>query len=195
MMSGYRPQYNIAPDSEHPVVTNEAPDQLRGLTWGFRARGSGSLINARSETVGDRPAFADSWTSRPCLIPSSGFYEWQERGDGPKQPYRIYRPDDPAFSLAGIWEPGDPPRFTILTTEPAEDLARIHDRMPVILPRDREEEWLTGGQETRAHMCRPYPHDDLAITPISRRVNVPSNDDHAIIEPVDDPQTGLDSFA
>lgn len=197
-MDTYRPRYNLPPGSQHPVVTHDAAETLRPLTWGFRAHWTSTgndLINARSETVAEREAFADAWANRPCVIPSSGFYEWQDRRDGPNQPYRIYRPNDPAFALAGIWQPQEETdRFTILTTDANEDLAGIHDRMPVVLRREDEHTWVHGTPDERNQLCRPYPDEDLAVTPISRRVNNPAYDDRSIISPIEDPQTGLEEF-
>lgn len=197
VMEGYTPRYNIAPASEHPVITNAAPEEIDAVTWGFPApwdESSDGLINARSETAAERPAFREAWAERPCLVPSSGFYEWQERRDGPNRPYRIHRPGDPAFALAGLWTENGAPRMTILTTEPNDTLAPIHDRMPVVLEREDERRWLAGDPDERRALCRPYAGDDLVAYPIDRRVNDPSNDDPSIIEPTTDPQTGLDRF-
>lgn len=199
----YRPRYNIAPGDRQPVVTGETPDRIVGHEWGLRPHwmdaNQGGFINARSETVAEKPSFADAWVSRPCLVLSSGFYEWQERPRGPKQPYRIYRPDDPAFAFAGIWELApngeQPDTVTILTTEANELVEPIHERMPVILPRDAEDRWLSGDPAQREALCRPYQGEDLDAYTISRAVNQPSNDDPSIIEPTDDPQTGLDAFS
>lgn len=195
VIDDYAPRYNIAPGAEHPTVTNAAPDELRGLTWGFAAPwsdGDDGVINARAETVDERSLFVDAWAEHPCLVPSSGFYEWQERSPGGNQPYRIFREDDPAFALAGLWNGDD--RMTILTTTPNETVAPIHDRMPVVLLPGQEDTWLHGGPNDREELCRPHPYNDLIATPIARAVNDPANDHPGIIEPVDDPQTNLDQF-
>jgi putative SOS response-associated peptidase YedK len=200
---GYTPRYNVAPRDGLEVVTNEAPDEIDRYHWGLvpfwadeREEG---IINARSETAGEKQAFEDAWESRPCLVLSSGFYEWHARNGGPKQPYRIYREDDPAFAMAGLWERWEGPDetvscVTILTTEPNELTAPIHDRMPVVLPKDAESEWLSSGPEARTELCRPYPGDDLAAYEISTRVNNPENDDARVIEPLEHEQSGLDEF-
>ena len=200
---GYVPRYNIAPGQPLEVVTNEAPDEIDELRWGLVppwADGPGDgLINARSETAHEKRPFADAWESRPCLVLSSGFYEWQARSGGPKQPYRVHRRDDPAFAMAGLWEvwEGDDqtvPCVTILTTEPNDLVAPIHDRMPVVLPGGTESAWLAGDPDERAELCRPYPEDDLEAYEISTRVNDPSNDDPSVIEPLGHEQSGLDRF-
>ena len=201
LIPGYRPQYNITPGQPHPVVTSEAPTDIVACRWGLRPKWAGpdhdGFINARAETAHEKPAFKEAWESRPCLVLTSGFYEWRAADRGPKQPFRIYRPGDPAFAMAGLWEPsGDRPgSVTILTTEPNDLVAPIHDRMPVVLRRSDEGEWVTGDAQARRELCRPYPGDDLDAYPISRRVNNPSNDDPTIIERIDDPQTGLGEFA
>lgn len=201
---GYRPRYNIAPGSNLEVVTNEAPAEIDRYHWGlvpFWAEAvDDGYINARSETADEKRPFSDAWEKRPCLVLSSGFYEWKRAGSGPKEPYRIYREDDPALAMAGLWQETtvDDERVrsvTILTTEPCDVVEPIHDRMPVLLPRDEESAWLERGPDERAGLCRPYPGDDLDAYPISRTVNDPSNDDPRVIEPAETEQSGLGDFA
>jgi putative SOS response-associated peptidase YedK len=199
----YRPRYNIAPGEALAVVTNEAPDGIDAFHWGlipfWADEPDEGLINARSETAGEKRSFVDAWESRPCLVLSSGFYEWRETNGGPKRPYRVYREDAPVFAMAGlweVWEDGDRriPSVTILTTDPNELMTPIHDRMPVVLPGDEEDAWLTGSLEERAELCRPYPDSDLDAYEISTRVNDPTNDDSGVIEPLGHEQTGLGEF-
>ena len=201
---GYVPRYNIAPGDGLEVITNEAIDEIDQYHWGlipFWADGpEEGIINARSETANEKRVFQDAWESRPCLVLSSGFYEWQEQASGPKQPYRIYREDTPAFAMAGLWEiwtGGDRevPCVTILTTEPSELMKPIHDRMPVVLPTDAEETWLTADPGERKDLCGPYPEEDLDAYEISKRVNNPGNDDPSVIEPAEHEQSGLDAFS
>lgn len=200
---GYEPRYNIAPGSQVEVITNDEPDTITRYHWGlipfWEDQPQEGIINARSETVGEKRVFASSWNSRPCLVLSSGFYEWQSRGGGGKQPYRIHRENDRAFAFAGIWdvwegEDNNIPCVTVLTTEPNDVMEPIHDRMPVILPRDAESSWLEGDEQTRKELCKPYPNEDLVAYEIDRRVNDPSNDDPRVIEPLDHEQSGLGSF-
>ncbi|AWB28491.1 SOS response-associated peptidase [Halococcoides cellulosivorans] len=200
---GYKPRYNIAPGDDLEVITTEAPDEIDRFHWGlvppWADDPSDGIINARSETVDEKRVFQDAWASRPCLVLSSGFYEWQAANGGPKQPYRIYREDAPAFAMAGIYDEwtGDGETLscvTILTTEPNDLMKPIHDRMPVVLPQGSTERWLSAGPDERLDLCQPYPEDDLDAYPISRRVNDPSNDSPQVIEPEDHEQSGLGDF-
>ncbi|WP_331232270.1 SOS response-associated peptidase [Natronorarus salvus] len=201
---GYTPRYNIAPGDGLEVITNEASEEIDQFHWGlipFWADEPGEgIINARSETAHEKRTFEDAWESRPCLVLSSGFYEWQERTGGPKQPYRIHREDTPAFAMAGLWEvwtngETEIPCVTILTTEPNEMMKSIHDRMPVVLPTDVEETWLAADPYERRELCGPYPDEDLEVYEISTQVNNPGNDDPSVIEPLDYDQSGLDHFS
>jgi putative SOS response-associated peptidase YedK len=200
----YRPRYNIAPGEDLEVITNSARDQIDHLHWGlvpfWADEVDESYINARSETAHEKNAFSDAWAERPCLVLSTGFYEWQQMNGGPKQPYRIYRDaESPAFSIAGLWQEttidDEPVRsVTILTTEPNDLVEPIHDRMPVVLPDDDETTWLEAGPDERQDLCRPYPGSDLEAYPISTRVNSPGNDDLQVIEPASTKQSGLEDF-
>jgi putative SOS response-associated peptidase YedK len=200
---GYTPRYNVAPGDDLHVITNEAPTEIHRARWGLVPPwtddpGAG-IVNARSETVEEKRAFARAWDSRPCLVLSSGFYEWKSSATGSKRPYRIYRENDPAFAMAGLWDVwagDDEPRscVTILTTAPNDLMAPIHDRMPVVLPQAVESDWLAAGPDTRKELCQPYPKDDLAADEISTRVNDPDTDDPQVIEPLDHEQSGLGEF-
>lgn len=201
----YRPRFNIPPGEPLEVITNDQPDVITQFRWGLVPHwmdepGEG-FINARSETAHEKPAFRDAWKHRPCLVPSSGFYEWGTVNGGPKQPHRVYREDDPVFAMAGLWDTREDPEdgrlvsVTILTTDPNDLVRPIHDRMPVVLRRADETTWLKGRADERRALCRPYPDDDLAAYPVSTRVNDPKNDDALVIEPLDTHQTGLGEFA
>lgn len=158
------------------------------------------FINARAGTAHEKPAFRSAWADRPCLVLTSGFYEWKQRDGGPKEPYRVYRTDDDAFALAGLWEErsgdsGESLRtVTILTTEPNDVVRPIHIRMPVVLPRSAERSWLERSPEGRRELCRPFPEDTLDTYPISTVVNDPSNDDPRVVDPLGNEQAGLDRF-
>jgi len=201
---GYTPRYNIAPGDDLHIITNEAPDEIDAYHWGlipfWADEPEEGIINARSETADEKRVFERAWESRPCLVPSSGFYEWKSPNGGSKQPYRIYREDDPAFAMAGLWDvwEGDDETIscvTILTTEPNDLMNSIHDRMPVVLPQDAESDWLAADPDTRKELCQPYPKDDLDAYEISTRVNNPGNDDPQVIEPLDHEQSGLGEFS
>ncbi|WP_276261191.1 SOS response-associated peptidase [Haloglomus litoreum] len=198
----YGPRYNVAPADDIEVVTGADPDTIDRHHWGLLpewSEGPGDgFINARAETVAEKPAFRESWAERPCLVPSSGFYEWQETGHG-KEPYRVHRPDD-LLLLGGVWREWDGVdrtlrSVTVLTTEPNDLMADLHDRMPVLLRPDEEETWLHGDPEERAALCRPYPDDDLEAYRIGTAVNSPTNDHPGIIERDDTEQSGLGEFA
>jgi putative SOS response-associated peptidase YedK len=200
--SAYEPRYNVAPQDDVEVVTGADPDAIDRHHWGLLpewADGPGDgFINARAETVAEKPAFRESWAERPCLVPSSGFYEWKSVGKG-TEPYRVHRPDD-LMLLGGVWREweGDGRRLrsvTILTTEPNDLMGDLHDRMPVLLRPDEEATWLTGSPAERAALCRPYPDDDLEAYRIGTAVNDPSNDSPDIIERADSHQSGLGEFA
>lgn len=201
-------RYNCAPGQELPVITNASPDRMQFFKWGLTpswADEEQGLINARSETVAQKRSFADAYESRRCLVPVDGFYEWADRGDG-KRPYRVAFEDDRPFAVAGLWERwAEPTRqtglgefgsggasegsstletFTIITSEPNDLIADLHHRMAVILPPDREADWLHGDPDAVAELLEPYPDDDLRFYPVSERVNSPANDDPSLVDPV-----------
>ena len=149
------------------------------------------MINARAETVAEKPAYRAAFRRRRCLVPADGFYEWQRTGKR-KQPYFIRMRDDRPFALAGLWEAWEGPDHssvescTLLTTEPNELLRPIHNRMPVILPADDYGPWLdreVQGPEQIAPLLRPYPSEQMTADPVSIFVNSPANDGPKCIEP------------
>ena len=150
------------------------------------------MINARAETVHEKPYFRAAFRQRRCLILADGFYEWKrlERG---KQPHFISMQDGRPFALAGLWEhwerPGAPPidSCTIITTEPNELLAPIHDRMPVILDESVYDEWMDPDLrdvKRLGALLRPFPPTRMMAYPISKLVNSPSNDGPECVEPL-----------
>jgi putative SOS response-associated peptidase YedK len=201
---GYTPRYNIAPGDDLEVITNEAETEIDQYHWGLIPfwvdEPEEGIINARSETADEKRVFEKAWKSRPCLVLSSGFYEWKALNGGPKQLYRIYREDGPAFAMAGLWEiwEGEDdtiPCVTILTTNPNDLMEPIHDRMPVVLPQGTESEWHSADSDTRKELCQPYSNDDLTAYEILTRVNHPGNDNPTVIEPLDHEQSGLGEFS
>ncbi|HRA22703.1 MAG TPA: SOS response-associated peptidase [Usitatibacteraceae bacterium] len=186
-----RKRFNIAPTQEAPVVrVDEAGRrEVAMLRWGLvpfwakdLAMGT-KLINARSETAAEKPSFRNAFRSRRCVIPATGFFEWQGE-PGRKQPYAITAADQPLFAFAGLWErwqdktrPGAAPveTFTILTTEANPAIAPVHDRMPVILPADRVQDWLTAPPSEAQRLLVPYA-GPVAIRAVSRLVGNPRNE-------------------
>jgi putative SOS response-associated peptidase YedK len=197
------PRYNIAPSQPVVGVTAGKPGgrdlQLRLFRWGlvpFWAKDpdiGNRLINARSETASTKPAFRAAMKYRRCLLPADGFYEWKKTDEG-KQPYHIGMEGHEPFALAGLWESwdggGTGPLETcaILTTEPNELLAEVHNRMPVIIPPEHFARWLdpdaTDPGEL-ASLLGPYPPGEMTAYPVSRRVNRPTHDAPECIEPIE----------
>lgn len=200
---GYRPRYNIAPSQHTPIVRAGEGDQreIAIAHWGFTPRWykpgdkSPRPINARSETAGSSRMFGSSLTKRRCVVPASGFYEWQATpGSKTKQPFHIYPADGGVFCMAGIWtswQPEEGPAvdtFAILTCAPNTLMRRIHDRMPVILDPESMNLWLDPAVEEVSELeavLRPFDADEMTADPVSPHVNKPANDDARCIEPVD----------
>lgn len=164
-----RKRFNIAPTQLAPVV-RAAPGGKRELallrwglvpSWAKDLKVGTSMINARSEGIEAKPAFREAVRGRRCVVPATGFFEWQGEA-GRKQPFAITVPGAPLIAFAGLWErwrsPGGEPveTFTIVTTDANPQVARIHDRMPVILPLDAVQTWLTAPPEAARELLRPY---------------------------------------
>jgi putative SOS response-associated peptidase YedK len=190
------PRYNVAPtDPVLAVRLNTDGEREPGtLRWGLIPHHADPdafdrlLINARAETVAEAPAFRDAFQTHRCLIIADGFYEWRQEETG-KKPVWITRPSREPFSFAGLWAEAHRADGTsvhscaILTCEPGELVAPIHDRMPVILEQEDESEWLdpkTGEERLRALLV---PTDDLTVIEVSDAVNDVRQDGPALIEP------------
>lgn len=189
--------YNAAPSQALPVITNAAPDQIQLLSWGLVPAWSKDPaagpkpINARAETLADKPSFRQLLARRRCLVLADSFYEWQatERG---KIPHRILLRDEQPFAFAGLWDEwldrgtGElHPTFTIITTEPNELMARLHNRMPVILPhRKAELAWLSDELKPADHqqLLVPYDASQMREYAVTTRVNSPANNDVGVLE-------------
>jgi putative SOS response-associated peptidase YedK len=192
--AGLRPRYNAAPTQYLPVILNQGPPAIQLLQWGlvpFWAKDpsiGSRMINARSETLAEKPAFRAAFKQRRCLVLADGFYEWQKTPGG-KQPMRIALASGEPFALAGLWETWDAPdgsalrTFTIVTGEPNELVAPIHNRMPAILLPEHEALWLDNAAEPAIWQAilRPYPADLLTVYSVSRRVNFVGNDDAGLV--------------
>jgi putative SOS response-associated peptidase YedK len=188
----YRPRYNIAPTDPHWIVRGRHEQrQFLPANWGLinswakDAKRAAQQINARSETLQRSPAFREAFSSRRCLVPADGFFEWVGSKDS-RRPLWFHRPDGRLLLFAGLYEswqprPGEWRRtFTIITTGPNAVLAPVHDRMPVILPDAAADEWLHAPEDQVEHLLSllvPAPDDLLVPTPVSPRVNSVKNDD------------------
>jgi putative SOS response-associated peptidase YedK len=188
-------RYNIAPTTLAPIVRHNAQTERKVhlVRWGLvpswaKELGIGSrLINARSETVVEKPAFRDAFQRRRCLVMTDGFYEWHTpEGSTTKQAYHIGLADESPFAMAGLWERWQPDEaqapldtFTILTTQANPVLSPIHHRMPVILAPTDYDTWLRREGPVRAarDLLRPCPPDAMVRWPVSDLVNSPKNDD------------------
>lgn len=195
----YSPRYNIAPGQTVPVIGGDVSGRwLAAMRWGLvphwakEASMGNKLINARAETLAEKPSFRDSFRHRRCLIPADGFYEWKKEGKS-STPYRIVLPGQELFAFAGLWDRWDTAEgsifsFTIITTAASPFMQGIHSRMPVILRGEREyAAWLDGGADTDLlkRMLRPF-EERLHIYPVSRLVNSPRNDLPELVRESDD---------
>jgi putative SOS response-associated peptidase YedK len=196
------PRYNVAPGTDIAAIVPNPRGEgriLRPMRWGlvppWRADPGGGrqLINARGETVREKPAFREAFARRRCLIPVNGFYEWRQ-GPGPARPYLFHRPDHDVFALAGLWEtwrgPGGDARETcaIVTTSANRLMRPIHHRMPVVLPAADWRLWCDlpeASLDAVAGLLRPAAAELLLVHPVSRRVNSPDFDEPACLEAVD----------
>jgi putative SOS response-associated peptidase YedK len=190
------PSYNIAPtQGVATVLVEEEKRKLEMLRWGLIPAWAddpsvgNKMINARAETVSEKPSYRKAFKDRRCLVLTDGFYEWQRTPNG-KQPYYIHMRDGSPFAFAGLWETwrdGEEIRScTIITTEANELVGEVHHRMPVILLPDDYDLWLDPDfEETEAltSLLRPYPSRAMEAYPVSRRVNSPSNNTPNCIEP------------
>jgi len=192
------PRYNIAPTQAVAVITNHAERRLELFQWGLipswaKDPSIGSrMINARAETLAEKPSFRAALRKRRCLILADGFYEWRKDGGG-KTPFFIHLRSGRPFALAGLWEVWQTPdgvalpTCTIITTGPNNLVAALHDRMPVILPPDAYDRWLDPEPQAPADLAPllvSYPADAMSLYAVSRAVNSPANDSPACIEPV-----------
>ena len=189
--------YNIAPTQEvAAVIAEDEKRKLEMLRWGLVPAWADDpsignrMINARSETVAEKPSFRKAFKDRRCLVLSDGFYEWRRTPDG-KQPYYIHMKDRSPFAFAGLWESWRDAQeirsCTIITTEANELVGDIHNRMPVILAPEDYSLWLDPDfkeKEALTSLLRPYPNDAMEAYPVSRRVNSPSNNVPDCIERV-----------
>jgi putative SOS response-associated peptidase YedK len=197
----YHPRYNIAPaqmiDAVFEPETERILSELKwGLipSWAKDADIGNRMINARAETLAEKPSFRDAFKKRRCIIPASGFYEWRKKGSGAKQPFYFYLKDREVFGFAGLWEEwldkesGEVlETCTIITTEANEVLKPVHDRMPVILKSQDYDRWLDpkeNNTEKLRQLLAPYPAEEMSSHAVGTGVNIPDMDSAELIKPL-----------
>lgn len=194
--------YNIAPSSQILLARNNAKGgrELVALKWGLvpswskEPKTEYSTINARAETIEEKPTFRNAFRSRRCLIASDGFIEWQKKSDGTKQPYFIGLADQKPFAFAGIWERWEREgqileSCAIIVTQANDLMKPIHDRMPVILSPEFYDAWMNPKETPSSNLkslLLPYPSDRMKAYPISTVINSPLNDNSDLILPLVD---------
>ena len=191
------PHYNITPGNYLPVVVKNSPNQVELMKWGLvphwskEPRVKYSTINARAENITSSSVYREPFRTKRCLIPANGFFEWKQTASG-KVPYFIHLKHEPMFAFAGlydIWTDAEGKEFksfSIITTTPNEIMQPIHNRMPVILPKEHEEVWLTPEETNTAKLLtflQPYPSNQMEAYTVSTEVNRPMNDNAEVIKP------------
>lgn len=196
-----KPHYNIAPGTMQPVVTRHSPNSLQFMFWGLIPHWakdtsmSYKTINARAEGIESKPTYRKPFRFQRCLIPATGFYEW-DKSQKPSIPYYFHLKDESLFAFAGLYDIWKDPKdgqemysYTIITTEPNDVVAPIHNRMPVILKNENEDMWLDPDSiepERLLPLLQPYPSDAMIKHSVSTAVNNPRNDSEDLIKPQED---------
>lgn len=198
-------RYNIAPTQPVGIVRLDRAGTEREwalVHWGLIPSWSkdpsigAKMINARGETVAEKPSFRAALRRRRCLVPADGFYEWKRTGSS-KQPYYIRLSSHESFAFAGLWEIWTGPdgselqSCTVITTGPNELMEKLHDRMPVMLAPDDYADWLGNGKDADAkeverlqHLIRPFDADLMEAFPVSTAVNSPMHEGASLIKPM-----------
>ena len=198
---GFPPRYNIAPSQPVPIVIREQDGQGGSrrrfllVRWGLvpswaKEMPQSILINARAETIAEKPSFRGAFRHHRALMPADGFYEWKAQGSGPKQPFFIRRRDRKPFAMAAVWDTWMPSggseldSCAVVTTEANATLMPVHHRMPVILDEKDWDLWLDPGatEKELLALLRPAPDDLMEAIPVSTRINRVANDDPSLQE-------------
>lgn len=194
------PNYNVAPTNAVPIVHNDAGQPILDFArWGLipswaKEIGTKPLINARAETVEEKPSFRAPFKRRRCLVPADGFYEWQRQSSGFKQPYYIYPTSGGPFAMGGIWDEWAPAdgseinSLAIITTPSNSALRALHHRLPLVIEEADFETWLEEEPEdwrVVRELLHPAAENFFSVHPVSSRVNSVSNDDPSLIDPID----------
>jgi putative SOS response-associated peptidase YedK len=201
------PDFNVAPSRDVYVVTGGAERKVQVMRWGLvpswakDATIGNRLINARLETVAEKPSFRSSFKKRRCLVAADGFYEWQQRPNAPKQPFYLHPAEQPLLAIAGIFElphdpsedgsltAGEPFTFSILTTEATSNITVIHHRMPVVVPSANWQAWLDPDLQDAEELLAlvPAAADDLIEAyPVAREVNNVRDNSATLLERVEE---------
>jgi putative SOS response-associated peptidase YedK len=189
------PNYNLGPGQFHPVQTNEDKSMFNMLKWGlvpFWAKDEKiayKLINARAETISEKPAFKGAFRNRRCLVPLDGFYEWEKKSNGLSLPFRFVLEHKELFAVAGIWESWNDPKgqelrtFSIITVKANKTVGKLHGRMPAILFPEEEKLWLDDDLKTDdlLSLLKPYPEELIYGYPVSTKVNSVKNNSPDLI--------------
>ncbi len=196
----FAPRFNIAPSQPVLAIPNDAKHTADFFLWGLIPSWAKDpiigkrMINARGETLAEKPFFRGSFKYKRCLIPADGFYEWQPQPKSKtKIPHFIYLQDRKSFAFAGLWDEWHSPdgatlrSCTIITTAPNDLMSALHNRMPVILDKSDYAEWLDPAPrapDSLAHLIKPFPAEKMAAHAVSTLVNIPVNDSPACILPL-----------
>lgn len=195
----YRPDYNIPPGQKILAIVQLEDGGNKGVnlhwglipSWSKDPKIANRMINARAETLSDKPSFRAAYSKRRCLIPATGFYEWQQT-ESAKQPFHVHYPDNRLFAFAGLWEHWENDKETIyscsiITCPALAPIADIHERMPVIITADDYAAWLDRDNTTPEiklfDQAIPYRH--MLITPVSHYVNNPAHNDTSCVSPIE----------
>lgn len=201
--SARTPRFNIAPTQNVLSIRNDKSGALESVdlrwglvpSWAKDLKIGARMINARGETVAEKPSFRSAFKKRRCLVLADGFYEWKKEADG-KQPYYITRADDQPFAMAGLWEAwrdktiDDAPWIqtcTVITTTANEMMQPLHDRMPVILEQSQFDMWLDrkfAEREPLEQMLLPFSSDEMKVTAVSKVVNKATNETSECVVPL-----------
>ena len=194
----YEQSFNIAPSQHVLAIINNGKENRAGqLHWGLippwakDKKIAYKMINARGETLAEKPSFKRAFQSRRCIIPTSGFYEWKRTEDG-KKPYFIRLKNQDLFAFAGLWEKWKDPiseediyTCTIVTTSPNKMMANLHDRMPLLLDRKNQEDWLNPQMKDKDYLqqlVKPFPSEEMTAYEVSTAVNKPVYNGPELVE-------------
>lgn len=179
----FKKRYNISPTQKVPIILNTNPKKIVFAKWGYLTDWyKRPLINARSENITKNRVFSKSFSDRRCLIIADSYYEWEKIGNE-KIPWRVMLKDESLFAMAGVWEEKDGDiYFAVITVSPNELIGEIHDRMPVILEKESEKNWLEKPDET---LLKTFNKSEMKLIKVSNAINSSKNDNVDLLKPVE----------